>query len=65
LGRVSPVAQLRFEIVGRALPDGETVRKPGPTVPVTVTFRTTALAVAGTVVVPPATVMSIEFPVRR
>src|SRR5712692_2066718 len=64
LGRVSPAAQFRFEIVGRAFPAGQIVRKPAPAVLVTVTFRTTAVAAAGTVVLPPATVRLRVCPVR-
>ncbi len=44
-GTVSPFAQLRFEAVGGVLRlAGKRVRNPASSVPVTVTFMTTALA---------------------
>src|ERR1019366_69780 len=55
-GRVSPAPQLRLEVTGRAWPAGQTVSRLDALVLVTVTLRTTPMALAGTPVLPPATV---------
>src|ERR1700682_1550831 len=60
--RVSPAAQLRFETVAGLDPAGVTFRKLEAVVFVTVTLRTTPVAPAGTVVVPPATVKVSDPP---
>ena len=60
LGTVCPAAQLRFDASGRVSPAGQTVRKPAPTVFVTVTFSATADAFAGTL--PPVTVRLSDPP---
>lgn len=58
-GRVSPGARFRLDAVGRGAPAGNTVTKVFAVAPTPVTFRTTAVASAGTAdsfsrVVPPA-----------
>jgi hypothetical protein len=60
--RVSPAFQLRLETSAAAAPAGVTFRKLEAVVFVTVTLSTTPLAVAGTPVVPPATVRSRDAP---
>src|ERR1700686_1979885 len=60
--RVSPAAQLRLETVAGLDPAGVTFRKLEAVVLATVTLRTTPVAPAGTVVVPPATVKVSDPP---
>src|ERR1019366_5040193 len=54
--------KFRFDAIGMVTPAGKTVRKLEAVACAAVTFRTTALAVVGTPVVPPTTVTGAVTP---
>src|SRR5438105_3808108 len=51
LGIVTPPTQFRSELPGRDAPSGQTVKKLGAVVSVTVTFRTTAVGACASLIV--------------